>query len=163
ISVRGGVIGAEVGFGLDNPARRAAPAELAQQNVAQKPTRDLGSRSRVERRRQCSASHVPPVSPRFTFDQKDSPPPVSSSGSRAGGLGAGGGGGSGSALAMRCSGASRGSMRSRPTRSPRSPLPSPPAPRPLPPPPRPPRRPRPPRSPRSPRSGRSPSSARSRS
>src|SRR5207244_3709260 len=65
-----------------------------QQDVSQKPTRDLGSRSRVERRRQCSAAHVPPVSPRFTFDQNDSPssaPPVSTSGSRGGGLGAGGG------------------------------------------------------------------------
>src|SRR5438876_9693559 len=163
ISVRGGVIGAEVGFGLDNPARRAAAAELAQQNVAQKPTRDLGSRSRVERRRQCSASHVPPVRPRFTFDQNDSPPPappVSSSGSRGGGFGAGGG--ADSAVCVRDSEASRGSTRSR--RSPRSARPSEAAPRPRPPRPRPPRRPRPPpspRSPRSPRSGRSPGSARS--
>src|SRR2546426_9410250 len=28
------------------------------------------------RRRQCSTAHVPPVSPRFTFDQNDSPPPA---------------------------------------------------------------------------------------
>src|SRR5438093_1491837 len=141
IAVRGGVMGAEVGLGLDDTAGGPAAAELAQENMAQKPTRDLRSRSRVERRRQRRASHVPPVSPRFTFDQKDSPAsPVSTSGSRAGGLGAGGCGGSGSALAVRDSGASRDSMRSLATRSTRSPppRPSPPAPRPRPPRPRPP-------------------------
>src|SRR5205809_733382 len=91
IAVRCRVIGAEVRFGLDDPAGGAAAPELAQENVSQKPTRDLGSRSRVERRRQRSAAHVPPVSPRFTFDQKDSPPvSTSASGSRGGGLGAGG-------------------------------------------------------------------------
>src|SRR5712691_4592045 len=164
IAVRCGVIGAEVGFGLDDPAGGATASELAQENVSQKSTRDLGSRSRVERRRQCSASHVPPVSPRFTFDQNDSPPPsppLSTSGSRAEGGGLGAGGGAGSALAVRGSGASRGSVRSPPTRSPRSPRPSAPAPRPRPPRPRPPRRPRLPRSLRSPRSDRSPRSPRS--
>src|SRR5436309_2797855 len=127
-----GIIGAEVGFGLDDSTGGAAASELTQQDVSQKPTRDLGSRSRVERRRQCSAAHVPPVSPRFTLDQNDSPP-VSTSGSRGGGLGAGGG--VGSALCVRDSGASRGSTRS--PRSPRSARPSEPAPRPRPP--RPPR------------------------
>src|SRR5205823_11094607 len=83
-----GIIGAEVGLGLDDSTGGAAASKLTQQDVPQKPTRDLGSRSRVERRRQCSAAHVPPVSPRFTFDQNYSPspaPPVSTSGSRGGG------------------------------------------------------------------------------
>src|SRR5439155_1188928 len=149
IPVRRGVMGTEVGFGLDDPAGGAAASQLAQENLSQKPTRDLRSRSRVERRRQRSAFHAPPVSPRFTFDQKDSPPlSVSTSGSRAGGFGAGGC--TGSALAVRGSGASRGSIRSLPTRSPRSAPPPPPAPRPRPPPPRPPRPPPPPPPPPSP-------------
>src|SRR5256885_6584482 len=163
IAMGRGIIAAEVGFGLDDSTGGAAASELTQQDVSQKPTRDLGSRSRVERRRQCSASHVPPVSPRFTFDQNDSPPPappVSTSGSRGGGLGAGGG--VDSAVCVRDSEASRGSTRS--PRSPRSARPSEPAPRPRPPRPQPPSCPRPPRSPRSPRSPPSvpwPASARS--
>src|SRR6184192_3669831 len=137
IAMGRGIIGAEVGLGLDDSTGGAAASKLTQQDVPQKPTRDLGSRSRVERRRQCSAAHVPPVSPRFTFDQNDSPspaPPVSTSGSRGGGLGAGGG--VDSAVCVRDSEASRGSTRSR--RSPRSARPSEPAPRPR----RPPRPPR---------------------
>src|SRR5947199_45618 len=73
VAMGSGVFRTQVGLRFDNAARRSATADLAQQNVPQKPTRDLGSRSRVERRRQRSGSHVPPVSPRFTLDQNDSP------------------------------------------------------------------------------------------
>src|SRR5207244_2122723 len=96
-----------------------------------------------------STRHAPPVSPRFTFDQKDSPSPSPSlSASRAGGLAAGGGagdGGRGSDVVIRGSNTSRGSPRS-PLEAP-PPPPPPPAPRPPPPRPRPPRRPLPPRPP----------------
>src|SRR3989475_5862503 len=135
IAMGRGIIGAEVGFGLDDSTGGAAASELTQQDVSQRPRRARGSRSRVERRGQCGVSHVPPVSPRFTFDQNDSPPPappVSTSGSRGGGLGAGGG--VDSAVCVRDSEASRGSTRSR--RSPRSARPSELAPRPRPPRPR---------------------------
>src|SRR5205807_1887545 len=140
--------------GLDDPTGGAAATDLADEHMSQKPTRDHRSRSRVERRRQGSAVHGPPVSPRFTLDQKDSPP--ASSGSGAGSLGDGGGGAGGAAgsgtEARGCS-KSRGCPRSLPFAAP-----APPAPRPRPPRPRPPPRPPPPRSPRS---GRPPRSARS--
>src|SRR5206468_3269675 len=60
---------------LDNATRDAPPVDVADQDLAQKPTRDHGCRSRVERRWERRTLHAPPVSPRFTFDQKDSPPP----------------------------------------------------------------------------------------
>src|SRR5207247_9768451 len=121
----------------ENAPRGAATADLAEQNVPQKPTRDLGSRSRVERRRQRSGSHVPPVSPRFTLDQNDSPavPPSPWSASRAGAAGGGGGSALDPAGGSRAP-ATRGSRFSRCFVRSRSPPPPPPPrpPRPQPPP-----------------------------
>src|ERR1044072_6006103 len=47
IAVGGRVVGAQVRLGLDDAARSATTADLAQQDMPQKSTRDLGSRSRV--------------------------------------------------------------------------------------------------------------------
>src|SRR5207248_1103348 len=117
VTVAGGIVGAHVRLRLDDPAGRAVPTDLADEHMSQKPTRDHGSWSRVERRRQGSTAHGPPVSPRFTLDQNDSPPspPPESSGSGAGPLGAGGGsdGAAGSGSDARGS-TSRGSPRSPP-------------------------------------------------
>src|SRR5205809_495662 len=49
VAMGSGVFRTQVGLRFDNAARRSATADLAHQNVPQKPTRDLGSRSRVER------------------------------------------------------------------------------------------------------------------
>src|SRR5205814_3572597 len=142
VAVARRVVRSHVRFGLDDAARDPPAPHAAHEDVAQKPTRDLGSRSRVERRRERRTRHAPPVSPRFTFDQNDSPSTSGSAAGAAGGDGGdrAGGGGGGARNAAACSSAPRSSAggRSRPPR------------------PRPRRRPRPPRSPRSPRLASSP-------
>src|SRR3989442_8991651 len=67
ITMGRGIIGAEVGFGLDDSTGGAAASQLTQQDVSPKPPRDPGGRARVETRPQGGASPVPPVSPRLTF------------------------------------------------------------------------------------------------
>ena len=90
--VAGGIVRAHIRFRLYDAAGGAAAPDVTDQDMSQKPTRDLGSGSRVECSSQRSSlppGHAPPVSPRFTRDQNDSP---SDSGSEGFGAGTGGGG-----------------------------------------------------------------------
>src|SRR2546422_1713962 len=145
VAVTRGMVGADVGFGPQDRPRHASPADLAHENVPQKPTRDLGCRSRVEARGEGARLHPPPVSPRFTFDQKDSCSPSASPS----GAGDGAGGGSPGARSVRGGRSAWSRISVSPPRPPRPPRPRPPRCR------RPPRSPRSPRSPPSPRSPRS--------
>src|SRR5439155_3391300 len=152
VAVTRGVVGADVGFGLHDPTCHAPAAALAHQNMPKKPSRDLGCRSRVEARGEGARGHAPPVSPRFTFDQKDS---CSPSASLSGG-GDGAEGGSPEALSVRGGRSAWSRISVSPPRPAPPPLARPPRCRP---PPRSPRSPRSPPSPRSPRSSGGPTTA----